>query len=74
MHSSIQGGKIVDEKTNHYIDMVMLAIVVSVALYSLWDFSVVSSELITILSSYSSVTSSGRIAKTHSLLKLYIKV
>ena len=63
--------KLEDPTANHRIDMVMLAILVTIKLSSTLACSVVSSGLTTILSLYSFVTSSGRTERIPLLLKLY---
>jgi hypothetical protein len=60
------GNKAVDQMTDHRIDMILLAITVDQSLFSLSDSSAASSAQITTSSSCSSVTSSGKIARTHS--------
>ena len=64
-------GKLEDPTANHRIDMVMLAILVTVSLSSTSACSVASSGLTITLSLYSFVTSSGRIERIHLLSKLY---
>ena len=63
--------KLEDPTANHRIDMVMLAILVTINLSSTLACSVVSSGLTTILSLYSFATSSGRTERIPLLLKLY---
>jgi hypothetical protein len=55
--------KAVDKMTDHRIDMLLLAIVVSYSLYSLSASSVVSYDQTTIFSSIFFATSSGKTGK-----------
>lgn len=68
----MQIGKATDPMTNHRIDMLMLAITVTLYPFSLLAFLAVSYAQITISSSFSSAILYGKIAKIPSHSKLYI--
>ena len=68
----MQQSKFQDPQVDHRIDMLMLSIVVRHILVSLWAFSAASFALTITSLSFSSVTSSGSIARTPSLSKSYL--